>query len=47
MVRAGGANWTMKRLWAFAIGGAPDQNVIVEVDEPVAEGGEELATRAG
>jgi len=37
----------MKQLWAFAVEGAPDQDVIVEVDEPVTEGGEELAARAG
>ena len=37
----------MKRLVAFAVEGAPDQKVIVEVDEPVEEGGEELAARVG
>jgi Trypsin-co-occurring domain 1 len=37
----------MKRLVAFAVEGAADQEVIVEVDEPVAEGGEELASRVG
>jgi len=37
----------MKRLWAFSVEGVPDQNLIVEVDEPVTEGGEELAARVG
>jgi len=36
----------MKQLWAFTVDGVPGQNVIVEVDEPVA-GGEELAARVG
>src|SRR5438445_13012565 len=44
MATAGGL--TLKRLWEFAIEGAPDQNVIVEVDQPIPEG-EELAARAG
>ena len=40
-----GGDLTMKRLWEFAIDGAPDQHVIVEVDQPIAEG-EELAARS-